>query len=106
MEVEGNWQWITKEPFSYRDPAIFDNLNNEDYLMAWRFQPNGPLIWNDVESGRSLSNRAVVEFEAVTAVPEPASLLLGLISIGSLCSGQVMKLICSWFSKAIRLKFC
>ena len=79
--VEGNWQWITGETFTYSAPATFDNLSNEDYLMAWRFQPNDPLQWNDVNNTTSFSNRALVEFGGVTAVPEPSSLLL----FGSLC---------------------
>jgi hypothetical protein len=80
--LEGSWEWVTGEQFTYSAPAVFDDLNNEDFLMAWRFLPADPLQWNDVNSTTSLSNRALVEFGG-SAVPEPTTLvLLSLSSIG------------------------
>ncbi len=87
-DVEGVWEWVTGELFSYSAPATFDNLNNEDYLMAWRFQPNDPLQWNDVNSTTSLSNRALIEFGGAQ-LPEPSS--AALIAIGSMFLASSMR---------------
>lgn len=80
---EGNWQWVTGEAFNFSVPAIFDDLNDEDFLVAWRFGVNDPLQWNDINDTRNRSNRAVFEFGASTAVPEPSTFLLSLFGIGS-----------------------
>lgn len=87
-DVEGVWVWVTGEPFLYSTPATFDNLNNEDYLMAWRFLPNDPLQWNDVNSTTSLSNRALIEFGGAS-VPEPNS--AALLTIGTLFITSLMR---------------
>ena len=84
--VEGQWRWVTGEAFSYTGPATLDNLDNEDYLVAWRFGPNDPLQWNDINDTRNSSNRLLVEMEQQTAVPEPSSLViaLGLFALSKL----------------------
>ncbi|MDB4473184.1 Ig-like domain-containing protein, partial [bacterium] len=70
---EGNFEWVTGEAFSYDDPATFDNLNNEDYAVVWRFGVNDPLQWNDI---RGVQQRLVVEYgegtESAIAIDEDA----------------------------------
>ena len=75
---EGQWKWVTGETFSYSGPATLDNLDNEDYLVAWRFGANDPLQWNDINDTRNNSNRLLIEMEPATAVPEPSSLMIAL----------------------------
>ena len=75
---EGQWKWVTGEAFSYSGPATLDNLDNEDYLVAWRFEANDPLQWNDINDTRNNSNRLLIEMEPATAVPEPSSLMIAL----------------------------
>jgi hypothetical protein len=78
-ESEGQWKWVTGEPFSYSDPATFDNLDNEDYLVVWRFGPNDPLQWNDINDTRNNSNRLLIEAEPSSPVPEPTSMVIALL---------------------------
>ena len=68
-----------REPFSYSDPATLDNLDNEDYLAVWRFGPNDPLQWNDINDTRNNSNRLLIEADPSSPVPEPTSMVIALV---------------------------
>jgi hypothetical protein len=93
---EGQWKWVTGEAFSYTGPATLDNLDNEDYLVAWRFGANDPLQWNDINDTRNNSDRLLIEMEPATAVPEPSSLIiaLGLPVILAIRSKKRMRITC------------
>ncbi|MBI5789342.1 MAG: PEP-CTERM sorting domain-containing protein [Candidatus Schekmanbacteria bacterium] len=70
-EPNGNWQWVTGEPWNYSNWGYGEPNNwrnqNENALHYWAY----PATWNDVGSKWTASGY-VVEFP----VPEPASLLL------------------------------
>ena len=77
---EGNWTWVTGEPWTYSAPAIFDNHTQqpgggEDYGVAWLFTP--PLKWNDVNNLRNPSRRAVIEYGGAHDRPRTVDLCHG-----------------------------
>lgn len=53
-ENEGEWKWITGEPFIYTIPAYFDNAyDGENYLQILRQEMNSILttnVWNDANN--------------------------------------------------------
>jgi hypothetical protein len=75
--LEGTWQWIDATPFVFTDwwGGEPNNLGNEDFLaydlrsVTW--------AWNDA-SNASAANliRGYVAERTISAIPEPASLLL------------------------------
>lgn len=88
-ENEGQWKWVTGEVFSFSSPATFDNLDNEDYLVAWRFGPADPLQWNDINDSRNQSNRVLVEISNTAKVPEPSTTCVLLLAIPILTRRRV-----------------
>lgn len=81
--VEGDWEWVTGETFSYTNWTAGqpDNFSNEDFGI---FLPAG--TWNDGPSPNPNVKGYIVEYEA-SAVPIPPAVwlfgsgLLGLIGI-------------------------
>ena len=79
-EPDGNWQWITGEPFTYNNwPTPFEPNNRDGVEHLLEMFPGG--FWNDVgtlepfstPTNPQLTERAyIVEF----SVPEPARVFL------------------------------
>jgi hypothetical protein len=77
-EPNGNWQWVTGEPFGYTNwspgqPNNAGEINDEDSLHFWSISSGRSPQWNDIAGG-SVSYRPVgyvTEF-----VPEPSTLVL------------------------------
>jgi hypothetical protein len=63
--VEGQWRWVTGEPYSYQswNPGEPNNSNNEDYIQ---FVGGGK--WNDLNNSSALPY--VLEFEYIVTYTE------------------------------------
>lgn len=91
---EGNYQWVTGEPFTYSNwaPPEPNNLGDEDYVWVWRrkftgtsIDPNGTITWswNDgVNSGPYHPSGYFVEYDGpfTPPVPEPTTFVMALIA--------------------------
>jgi hypothetical protein len=81
---EGNFKWVTNEPFTFSNWAPPEPNNSgvggEDYVQLWRRDfGGGPLwSWNDTGNARGDTSGYFVEFEGpfTSPVPEPSSLVL------------------------------
>jgi len=73
--VEGTYLWHAGEPFSYADwwPGEPNNLGNEDFVMIWRLNDQ----WGWVDALDFPEEAYFVEYDVV---PEPSSLLLGVLA--------------------------
>jgi hypothetical protein len=102
---EGNWIWITGEPFTYSkwghgEPNNATNSStNEDYLMMWHsagwpspWQSTAPYEWNDIfnyNPSLAINNNSngyihgyFIEFEA--PIPEPSIYVMMIAGLGML----------------------
>lgn len=73
-EPDGNWQWVTGEPFIYSnwDTGQPNNAGNgNENRIHFGNRPNRTDTWNDVVGDFPEINSYIVEY-----VPEPASVLL------------------------------
>jgi len=74
---EGNWQWVTGEPWGYapwfRSDLPDDWGTGEDYLCFWSVGNPAP-TWNDASAPQSSIYSYVVEYEPVEADTEPPTI--------------------------------
>jgi len=87
-KVNGEWQWVTGEPFSYSnwhpgdpkaDPNPYDSVMYWTWFAGWKWNDNEGFalpVYRDRHSG------FIVEFQAV---PEASSTLM--LAFGSICFG-------------------
>lgn len=86
--IEGNWQWITGEDFTYTNwnAGEPNDLYGETYIVGWwNHNPNGN--WNDTDN--TWATAYLVEYGPadISAVPLPAGLPLlgaGLLAFGAI----------------------
>jgi len=70
---EGNWQWVTGEPWNYIDWARGEpnNLNGDEHYLQYLYKPDPAPTWNDAHNFSARSY--VVEYNSI---PEPSALAL------------------------------
>lgn len=89
-EPDGNWQWLTGEPFGYTNwspgqPNNAGEINDEDSLHFWSIDEGRSPEWNDIADG-SVSFRPVAY--VTEYVPEPSTIVLAILGLfGLICSG-------------------
>jgi hypothetical protein len=81
---EGNWQWVTGEPWAYTNwlSGQPDNWEDEDYLIFWGRSTITP-TWNDAD----IANGYVIEYDSLIHISsiDPSS---GAPGIRATISGQ------------------
>ena len=97
-EPAGGWGWTTGEPWVYtnwapNEPSNHSNITNE---TALHYVPDSDLAhvsgqWNDLDATKPprfyyQPGGYIVEYSALPAVPEPASLALMAFGVALLCS--------------------
>jgi len=80
-EIEGEWKWVTGEPFEYiNEPSYFDNSGNEDFLQIYNFRPgvaNRRLgQWNDMKEDDPLYDHGIICEWGVDELPSGPSVEL------------------------------
>ncbi len=94
-EPNEEWSWVTGEVWNYTNwnTGEPNDVGGEDALSFWSTTNSDGKTWNDAPFTHNYGSTAgyVVEYQGVAPIPEPSSLVLGLLGLGGAIAGRRRK---------------